>query len=762
MSTAIIVGVNHFGFIASADPVDDAQVKRAHIAPAGPMSQEQAAHLKQASATMQKSVRTSQLTDNTASGKAGTKLRTMQDDLTRLNSLSENLDKGKSRFLDFAVNEQEKLEQEGWRVKGFQGLAAKSQSGDMSGLVGYNREKNIITVVYNGTADDTDGRKVTSKKLIGEVKDDLYAETVKQLNSVADQHGSDTDFADLKKFVKSLKAKNFGKDQLNEAQDKVQRLVAAKKIDAEEGANLLQQLRAKADFIRYLEQTGCKFEGTVSHATAKQYYSTKQEVLSVIKDITDGMSDAQRKTVKVVVSGGTEQANAVGSLALADLTANHGKELFGQNFDNKTWSTFHAKLDSSADAEVHHADTKQYRATEAEFVKTAQKIEKAQAKHKNTDELMAEFVDLGTSLYKQAQDGAQVELMAEALEKGVSKMSVLKDKFDHAKATVKQFFAPLQKEAPVDEREELNVLCLDGGGVRGIGTLLMLVDLEMRTGKKVHEMFDRIYGTSTGGLMAIMLARGMSATEVLDVYFNNMEKIFYRSWSDTFLNPMGLVSATYNPAGLESVINQYVGDARLQDVKIPVAVTCVDKADQNKVRLLSSDSKKTQNVKIMEAARATSAAPTYFPAQEVNLDDKKFMAVDGGVAANNPSEEALGDIWDKFGKDKYKINLVSLGTGTEDQVQIHDQGGKLTFGSPGNIPGYFMGTNERKILKHVKKAHKRGDLNSYHRFNFALPFAIDLADTSETAKANLLKLAYQRTQQADFKAYVQQKREQER
>jgi patatin-like phospholipase/acyl hydrolase len=57
------------------------------------------------------------------------------------------------------------------------------------------------------------------------------------------------------------------------------------------------------------------------------------------------------------------------------------------------------------------------------------------------------------------------------------------------------------------------ILSLDGGGVRGLSTLLILRDImdeiEQRTGMsepaKPCDHFDLIGGTSTGGLIAIML-----------------------------------------------------------------------------------------------------------------------------------------------------------------------------------------------------------------------------------------------------------------
>jgi len=67
----------------------------------------------------------------------------------------------------------------------------------------------------------------------------------------------------------------------------------------------------------------------------------------------------------------------------------------------------------------------------------------------------------------------------------------------------------------------LRILTLDGGGVRGLSEVLILKFLmrrlkfeqERRTGKKLPgppepwRYFDLICGTSTGGLLALMLGR---------------------------------------------------------------------------------------------------------------------------------------------------------------------------------------------------------------------------------------------------------------
>ena len=52
------------------------------------------------------------------------------------------------------------------------------------------------------------------------------------------------------------------------------------------------------------------------------------------------------------------------------------------------------------------------------------------------------------------------------------------------------------------------VLFLDGGGIRGLVQIEILIELERRTGRKITEMFDWIIGTSTGGIVALGLVYG--------------------------------------------------------------------------------------------------------------------------------------------------------------------------------------------------------------------------------------------------------------
>ena len=52
------------------------------------------------------------------------------------------------------------------------------------------------------------------------------------------------------------------------------------------------------------------------------------------------------------------------------------------------------------------------------------------------------------------------------------------------------------------------VLFLDGGGIRGLVQIEILMELEKRTGRRITELFDWIIGTSTGGIVALGLVYG--------------------------------------------------------------------------------------------------------------------------------------------------------------------------------------------------------------------------------------------------------------
>lgn len=65
---------------------------------------------------------------------------------------------------------------------------------------------------------------------------------------------------------------------------------------------------------------------------------------------------------------------------------------------------------------------------------------------------------------------------------------------------------------------KFRILSLDGGGPKGFYTLGVLHEVESKAGRRLHEVFDLIYGTSTGSIIGTMLALGMSVDEIHHLY----------------------------------------------------------------------------------------------------------------------------------------------------------------------------------------------------------------------------------------------------
>lgn len=313
----------------------------------------------------------------------------------------------------------------------------------------------------------------------------------------------------------------------------------------------------------------------------------------------------------------------------------------------------------------------------------------------------------------------------------------------------------------------LHILCLDGGGTRAIATLAVLAYIELKTEKKICEMFDRIYGTSTGGIAGLLLAQGYPAGEVLDIYIDHMKDVFERTWWDVLRNPFGLFRPTYKTKGLNTMIKKYFEDKKLSEIATPISVVTAD-AKTRKAILLSSDRDGTKYNSVLTAARATSAAITYFPSQDVSVNGEIIKCVDGGIVANNPSLECYKDI--KFRelhrisgntrdkKVRRTIHILSLGTGEVEYKALPEKSGKLGFRHITQIPDYFLASASSNIHNTMQEIDAAKDYVEYVRINFALPKNIDLSDVSRHAETVLFDAAWNViSDDQSFNLYIRQR-----
>src|ERR671917_1602248 len=133
----------------------------------------------------------------------------------------------------------------------------------------------------------------------------------------------------------------------------------------------------------------------------------------------------------------------------------------------------------------------------------------------------------------------------------------------------------------------VRVLCIDGGGIRGLIPALVLAEIERRTGRRIAEMVDLVAGTSTGGILACGLTRTgadgrprFSAEELAGIYVEEGPRIFSRSLLKRIFSVGGLVDERYEDAGLERALQRYLGDAALSDALTDVFVTAYDIHDR--------------------------------------------------------------------------------------------------------------------------------------------------------------------------------------
>lgn len=189
------------------------------------------------------------------------------------------------------------------------------------------------------------------------------------------------------------------------------------------------------------------------------------------------------------------------------------------------------------------------------------------------------------------------------------------------------------------------ILTLDGGGVRGMLSLGFLARIEsilrLRSGRAdlvLCDYFDLISGTSTGAIIATCLALGMSVDEVTERYTHLAGRVFgrrrWRRWT-----------ATYDERPLAEELSRVLGRKTLEDSSLRTGLCLMLKrADTNSLWPLFNHPdgmffEMNRQILLRDAVRASTAAPTLFVPQLINVGNREHAAfIDGAVSmANNPA-----------------------------------------------------------------------------------------------------------------------------
>ncbi|XP_065359483.1 85/88 kDa calcium-independent phospholipase A2 isoform X2 [Calliphora vicina] len=226
------------------------------------------------------------------------------------------------------------------------------------------------------------------------------------------------------------------------------------------------------------------------------------------------------------------------------------------------------------------------------------------------------------------------------------------------------------------------VLCLDGGGIRGLLLVQMLLEIEKLSQTPIVHMFDWIAGTSTGGILALGLGCGKTMRQCMGLYLRMKEQCF-------------VGSRPYPSETFEAILKDNLGEFTVMtDIKHPKVMVTGVMADRKPVDLhlfrnytSASDilgiitpitnrrvpPPDPKDQLVWRAARATGAAPSYFRAFG------RFL--DGGLIANNPTLDAMTEIHEynmalrSVGRDGEAVPIsvvVSLGTGQIPVTELKD------------------------------------------------------------------------------------------
>lgn len=276
-----------------------------------------------------------------------------------------------------------------------------------------------------------------------------------------------------------------------------------------------------------------------------------------------------------------------------------------------------------------------------------------------------------------------------------------------------------------------HILAIDGGGIRGLLTTILLERLEAAVPGFLAKI-DLFAGTSTGGILALGLAAGVTPAQARTLYEVQGPEVFANTVLDNVRDLGHAIGAQYSNANLKQVLGDFFGAKTLGDLphKVLISSFDLDNGADNPSALRTWKPKFFHNFPgpgtdsaelVVDVALRTSAAPSFFPIYQGHTD--------GGVAAGNPSMAALAQALEPTtgGQALADVSLLSLGTGRNNQfLAVQDADWGWVQWAP-HIIDIMLGGNAG-----VADYECRQVLGPrYHRLDPLLPETINLGDVDK-------------------------------
>lgn len=321
--------------------------------------------------------------------------------------------------------------------------------------------------------------------------------------------------------------------------------------------------------------------------------------------------------------------------------------------------------------------------------------------------------------------------------------------------------------------KKIRILSIDGGGIRGIipGVILTYIENQLQqldhSSLHIGDYFDFVAGTSTGGILTCAYlipnenqTAKYGAEEAVNLYTKKGGQIFKLSLWDKVTNPWSLLSEKFGVHALEENFRELFGEVILSELIKPCLVPSYNITSRCAKLFTSVDARHNQleDFKVIDVARSTSAAPTYFqPARIQSLSGQTLNLVDGGVYANNPAlcayAEARKIRFSEILKDPEKPDLpsakdmliISIGTGTVKKsyhFETLKDAGEIKWIEP--IIDILMSGNSETVdyqLRQIYNTLTIHDRQDYYRLEPSLHEALPEMDNAEADNIENLRQA---------------------
>lgn len=318
-------------------------------------------------------------------------------------------------------------------------------------------------------------------------------------------------------------------------------------------------------------------------------------------------------------------------------------------------------------------------------------------------------------------------------------------------------------------KKKIRILSLDGGGIRGIITCVILKYIEEQLQKldnsnaKIGDYFDLVAGSSTGGLITSLILfpdtnkkAKFSIQEALELYAKKGDEIFNVSFWEHLMNPFGLFNEKISQKNIEKQLDEVFGKLELKDLIKPCLITSYDISSRKAKFFCSHEAiAPLENFYIKDVCRATSAAPTYFePAKIKSLYNQEYTFVDGGVYANNPAMCAFAEarkipfsklLLDNSKPDYPNINdmiIISIGTGQVLKPYLYkefENAGKIKWISP--LIDILLTANAETVDYYLNKMFQSLGPRNYKNYYRIMPSLKNASpEMDDTSPKNIYEL----------------------